>query len=397
MQTPALLKSIQSPFAALRAQLDGIAPGKDPIDLTIGAPKHPPPPWVAEKLNQAITSVGSYPTIQGTDELCSAILNWAIRRYPTLAGHLSAANYLPLNGSREGLFYASFIAKARRANIENPIILLPNPYYQVYSAAAEAAGATPYLLNTSKETSFLPDLSTLDPNILNRTIAFYLCSPSNPEGAVANKAYLKTTIELAKQYDFMLFSDECYSEIYDSAPPPSALEVAIETQGNIENVCAFNSLSKRSNVPGLRSGLILGDPTFMAAFRRFRNVAAPQIPGPIQHASAHLWADETHVSENRALYRKKFHLAETILNGAFSCQKPDAGFFLWLNFSKQGGGIAAVTTLWKECGVKLLPGSYLAQTDQNGHNPAEDYARLALVTSPEHTKAALERIINCLG
>ena len=391
------LQSIHSPFAALRRALNGIEPGKDPIDLTIGAPKHTPPPWVAAKLTEAIDTIGTYPAIQGTDALCRAILTWAENRYSPLKGRLTPEAYLPLNGSREGLFYAAFIAKARRPDIKHPLILLPNPYYQVYSAAAEAAGSTPQFLNTSSETGFLPNLEHLTPEILERTIAFYLCSPSNPEGAVASPAYLKAAIALARQYDFMLFSDECYSEIYDQTPPTSALEVAIESQSPLQNVCAFNSLSKRSNVPGLRSGFVLGDPKFMEDFRRFRNVAAPQIPGPVQHASAHLWADETHVRANRELYREKFQLAEDILGTAFSCQKPTAGFFLWLNFSKNGGGINAVTTLWKECGVKLLPGTFLARPDQHGQNPAADYARLALVSTPEQTKEALERIINCLG
>ncbi len=399
MQTS--FKDIQSPFAALRAQLKNIEPGQPEIDLTIGAPKHPPPPWIKQRLNESLDTIGSYPPIHGSNDLQNAILDWAQTRFKTLNGHLSNQNVLPLNGSREGLFYACFSAKARRPDLQNPIVLLPNPYYQVYSAAALASGAEPFYLNATDQSGFLPCLSNIDPQILERTIALYLCSPSNPEGAVASLNYFKTAIDLARTHNFMLFSDECYSEIYADEKPHSALEASLDTttstSNKFANVCVFNSLSKRSNVPGLRSGLILGDADFMSDFSNFRNVAAPQIPGPIQHVSAQLWRDETHVIENRNLYKEKFDLAEKILEKRFSMQKPSGGFFLWLNFSKFGGGIPAVTTLWKGCGVKLLPGAYLSRPDHQGKNPGENYARVALVGSKEQTREALMRIKSCLG
>lgn len=394
---PTTFKNIQSPFANLRTQLNNIAPGKSPIDLTIGAPKHPAPIWVKEKLNESIKTIQHYPSIYGTDNLREAIIKWAETRYENLKGHIDDQACLPLNGSREGLFYACFSAKARRPDIDKPVVLLPNPFYQVYSAAAIAAGTEPHLLNATKDNDFLPNLSNIDPAIQKRVIALYLCSPSNPEGAVATKSYLKSAVTLARQNDFMLFSDECYSEIYTTTPPPSALEAAISLTGTLSNVCSFNSLSKRSNVPGLRSGFILGDPTFMQDFAAFRNVAAPQIPGPIQHASTFLWRDEEHVIANRNLYQTKFDLAENILTGRFSMKKPAGGFFLWLNFSEFGGGIQAVTILWKDCGVKLLPGAYLSGSDEKGENPGKDYARLALVGSIEQTREALERIVSRLG
>ncbi len=394
MQT---FKDIQSPFAALRTQLDGITPGQSPLDCTIGAPKHPAPDWVKDKLNEAIGSLGAYPAIRGSNELRAAIINWAENRFETLQGQLTDDHCLPLNGSREGLFYACFSAKARRSDINKPVVLLPNPYYQVYSAAAIAAGAEPVFLNATEQTNFLPNLTSIDPEVLARTIALYLCTPSNPEGAVANQAYLQTAIKLARQHNFMLFSDECYSEIYTQEKPGSALEAALALSNDMTNVCAFNSLSKRSNVPGLRSGIILGDPAFMKDFANFRNVAAPQIPGPIQHASTHLWSDETHVIENRKQYQAKFELAEKVLKPHFSFKKPQGGFFLWLNFSKFGGGIDAVTTLWKGCGVKLLPGAYLARSDHHGINPGVQYARMALVANLDQTQEALERIKSCMG
>lgn len=388
---------IRSPFAALRTQLEGIAPGQPPIDLTIGAPRHTPPSWTSEKLTEAISSAGQYPPIHGSPDLQSAMKNWAEQRFTGLKGQLNEKNILPLNGSREGLFYAIFIAKSRRADIENPIVLMPNPYYQVYSAAALAAGATPWFLNAQAENGFLPNIDEIPADILARTIAFYICTPSNPEGAVATRPYLKNLISLAREYQFMLFSDECYSEIYRRDKPASALEVAAAETGSLANVCAFNSLSKRSNLPGIRSGLVIGEGEFITAFKNFRNVAGPQIPGPIQHLSAHLWKDEDHVEENRKLYNKKYDLVKKILSPSFAVKIPEGGFFLWLNFSEHGGGIDVTTTLWKGCGIKLLPGAYLSQPDHNGVNPGTDYARMALVASLEETEEALVRLKSVLG
>ena len=401
---------IQSPFASLRTQLKEISPhlksGEKPIDLTIGAPRHPAPSWVQEKLDEAIDTVGNYPPIQGSTELQNALLGWVVKRYPSLANHISNKNILPLNGSREGLFYAIFMAKSKRADITNPIVLIPNPYYQVYGAAAIAAGATPYFLDAVAENNFLPKIDDVPEEILERTIAFYHCSPSNPEGAIATDETLKKAIETARAYNFMFFSDECYSEIYRDEKPISALETGIkmemaqklqETTDPFANICVFNSLSKRSNVPGIRSGLIMGEQNFIQSFASFRNVAGPQIPGPIQHLSTHLWQDETHVSENRALYAEKLEMAEKMLKTRFFTQKPQAGFFLWLNLAEFGGGIQAASTLWKDVGLKLLPGAYLAQTNENGFNPGADYARMALVSSLEETEEAFERLLRVFG
>lgn len=399
---------IQSPFAALRAQLNGITPnlpnGSSPIDLTIGAPRHPAPKWVQEKLDEAIDTVGNYPPIHGSEELQKALLNWAEKRYPSLKNHLTNDHILPLNGSREGLFYAIFIAKSQRPDIKDPIVLIPNPYYQVYGAAALAAGASPYFLNALPENNFLPNLDTVPEEILDRTIAFYHCSPSNPEGAMASHETLKKAIKCAREHNFYFFSDECYSEIYRDKKPISALETGISLANGpsapedpFDKICTFNSLSKRSNVPGIRSGVVMGEQSFIQAFKNFRNVAGPQIPGPIQHLSAHLWQDETHVEENRELYAKKLKMAETMLQNRFFTQKPQAGFFLWLNLSDFGGGIQAVSTLWKDVGLKLLPGAYLAQTDENGVNPGANYARMALVSSLDETEEALKRLLRVFG
>lgn len=387
---------IQSPFALLRRQLKDIEPGDTPIDMTIGAPSHPAPSFVSKALVEQHDTLGKYPAITGSDELRTSITGWAYHHFERLAGHISEANCLPLNGSREGLFYAIFIAKARRSDIKDPLVLMPNPFYQVYGAAALAANATPVFLNATAENGFLPDLEKIDQETANRAIAFYLCSPSNPEGAVANLDYLAKAIRFAQSHNLMLFADECYSEIYRAAKPPSALEAALVLNGNLDNVAVFNSLSKRSNVPGLRSGCVIANQQFIEEFTQFRNVAGPQMPGPIQHVSARLWQDEAHVIGNRALYNKKFDLALSILNGRFSVEKPPGGFFLWLNMSEYGDGIAATTTLWKDCGVKLLPGAYLAQSDQSGENPGLKYVRAALVGSIEQTEEALTKIVRVL-
>lgn len=388
---------IRSPFAALRTQLDGIPPGQSPIDLTIGAPRHPAPAWVTEKLTEAMASAGSYPPIQGSAELRDAMHNWAEKRFPALKGKLSEHNFLPLNGSREGLFNAIFIARSRRPDIEHPVVFLPNPYYQVYGAAALAAGATPWPLNAVSENGFLPAIEDIPEELQLRCIAFYICSPSNPEGAVATPAFLKKLIDLARAHDFLLFSDECYSEIYRETPPPSAIAVAMAETGSLNNICSFNSLSKRSNLPGIRSGLVMADEAFITAFQNFRNVAGPQIPGPIQHLSSHLWQEESHVEANRRLYNEKFALIEKRLSPHIPLQIPEGGFFLWLNLRKFGGGIETVTTLWKGCGVKLLPGAYLSQPDHTGVNPGTDYARMALVSSLKETEEAVQRLISVLG
>ncbi len=403
---------IQSPFAALRAQLTSITPDQTyrdkPIDLTIGAPRHPAPNWVQEKLDEAIDTVGNYPPIQGSIGLQKALKHWAEKRYPTLKNNLSAENILPLNGSREGLFYAIFMAKSKRPDITKPIVLIPNPYYQVYGAAAIAAGATPYFLDALPENNFLPNIDDVPEEILSQTIAFYHCSPSNPEGAIATANGLEKAILAARTHNFMFFSDECYSEIYCDEKPLSALETAMEvgislanktprTEDPFANIAVFNSLSKRSNVPGIRSGLIMGEKNFISSFKTFRNVAGPQIPGPIQHLSTYLWQDEEHVRSNRDLYAQKLESAEKMLKTQFFTKKPQAGFFLWLNMSEFGGGIEAASTLWKDVGLKLLPGAYLAQTNENGFNPGANYARMALVSSLEETEEAFERLLRVFG
>jgi aspartate/methionine/tyrosine aminotransferase len=389
---------VASPFQKLARLLDGIEPGAAPLDLSLGEPKGIIPPFLGPILQEHLGEFGRYPPVRGIPSLRQAIADWLHRRYPALAGTIDAdARILPPNGSREGLFSAIFPALARKPRIERPAVLIPNPFYQAYGAAAAASGAEPIFLPSTAATDFLPDLDAIDERLLERVAALYLCSPSNPQGAVASTPYVARAIALARRHDFLLFADECYSEIYCDTPPPGALETAYAGTGSLANVVTFNSLSKRSGLPGLRSGFVAGDPEFLAAFFRFRNVACAQVPLPVQHVSAAAWADEAHVEQGRALYRANFELADEVLAGRYGYRRPAGAFFLWLNMRAYGGGEAAATTLWTGCGVKVLPGAYLSRAEPDGENPGKDYVRVALVHDADRTREALRRITTVLG
>ena len=390
-----ILSAIQSPFQRLRDLIGDDKPAASPIDMTIGEPRHGVPPFAADIIAEHWQSFGKYPPIAGIPELKAAIADWLVRRYGIEPALLDMErNLLPLCGTREGLVSALTIAAALKGE-SRAAVLMPNPFYQAYYAAALTAGCEPVLLSATAETGFLPNLAALDPKLLDRTAAFYIASPANPQGAVASAAYIEDLIGLARKHSFFLFSDECYSEIYQKAPPCGALEIAART-GTFDRVLIFNSLSKRSSAPGLRSGFIAGDGAFLQNYAQYRNVAAPQVPVPIQYASAALWADEEHVARSRALYREKVSLATETLGGLRGYCEPAGGFFLWLDLADFGGGECAAKTIWKGYGVKILPGSYLAQPDASGVNPAKDYARLALVDGLDATREALARIASSL-
>jgi len=389
---------VRSPFQRLTLLLEGLAPGAVPIDLSLGEPKAFLPPFLGPTLQEHLSEFGRYPPIKGIPALRQAIADWIGRRYPTLAGQVDPERHvLPLNGSREGLFSAIFPALARKPRVASPAVLIPNPFYQAYAAAAAASGAEPIFLPSTAATGFLAELEAIDEALLERSVALYLCSPSNPQGAVASPAHLARAIALARRFDFLLFADECYSEIYSDTPPPGALETAYAKAQSFANVVVFQSLSKRSGLPGLRSGFVAGDPDFIASFGRFRNVACPQVPLPVQHVSIKAWGDEEHVEKGRALYRENFDLADAILAGRYGYRRPGGSFFLWLNMAVFGGGEVAATTLWKGCGVRVLPGAYLAQAEPDGTNPGKDYIRVALVHDRDTTREALTRIVGTLG
>ena len=364
-------------------------PGASPIDMTIGEPRHGVPPIAAQLIADHWRSFSKYPPIGGVPELRRAIAGWLTRRYGLDVD--ADKHILPLCGTREGLVSALTIAAALKG-LSRPAVPMPNPFYQAYYAGALTNGCEPVLLPAVAATGFLPDLDALDPRLLDRTAAFYLATPANPQGAVASAAYLEKLIRLARRHGFYLFSDECYSEIYSGTPPPGALEIAARMGGGFERVLAFNSLSKRSNAPGLRSGFIAGDGAFLKDYLQYRNVASPQVPVPIQHASAALWSDEEHVAQSRMLYREKFAAASQKLGAMPGYYEPAGGFFLWLDLSNFGGGVESAKTIWKGCGVKILPGAYLAHPDAGGDNPARAYARLALVDPLDVTREALERL-----
>lgn len=392
--------AVLSPFTQLRRLL-GMTPAghTEPIDLTIGEPHEAMPSFVVGKLLEAASSYANYPPIRGTAELCNAISAWSERRYGNAAALDPEREVLPLNGSREGLFLAALPAAGRKQVRGKPAVLMCNPYYSAYTGGALAVDAEPIYLNATEATGHLPDLEALaaDTALLERTLALYLCSPANPQGAVASTAYIARALQLARDYDFMLFFDECYSEIYTGEAPTGALQVAAATPERFTNLVVFNSLSKRSNLPGLRSGFCAGDQRFIGTFAELRNMVAPQVPGPTQHASAAVWADEVHVDMNRAAYRAKFDVCDRVLGSAYGYRRPAGGFFLWLDVSKFGGAGEATVTLWQRAGVKVLPGAFLAQAGRDGTNPGANYLRLALVRDPATVGEALERLVVVLA
>lgn len=395
---------VLSPFTQLRRLLGSTPSGHaKPIELTIGEPREPMPQFVVEKLNEASALLGKYPPIRGSDELKASVSTWLSKRYALPGGVDPASEILALNGSREGLFYACMPAVGRKQVATRiggrPAILMCNPYYSAYLGGALGVGAEPVFLNATKDTGFLPDLDEIarDAELMARTAALFICSPANPQGAVASRAYILKALTLARAHDFMLLFDECYSEIYTQAAPTGALEVAAATPERFRNLVVFNSLSKRSNLPGMRSGFCAGDAAFIESFAEIRNMCAPQVPGPVQHASAAAWGDEAHVEKARDAYRAKFAIADKLLTGRLGYVRPAGGFCLWLDVSQFGNDKEATVTLWKDKGVKVIPGSFLAQAGRDGTNPGANYVRLALVQDPETIREALERLIEVLA
>ncbi len=388
--------AVISPFTRTRRLLDGVAPGHaKPIDLTIGDPREAMPAFIADRLREANASLGTYPKIRGTDELRNAIAAWIGRRYGVAGAIDATCEVLPVSGSREALFFAAIPAAGRKRVSGRPAIFIVNPFYQAYLGATLASNCEPVFLNATSATGHLPDLDALerDSGLLARTVAFYVCSPANPQGAVADAAYIRRALALARRHDFMLFFDECYSEIYTRDAPIGALPVALETPERFTNLVIFNSLSKRSNLPGMRSGFMAGDGVFLETLAEIRNMVAPTMPGPIQHASAAAWSDEAHVVAIRAAYRAKFDICDELLKGRFGYTRPAGGFFLWLDMSHLGDAEKAALTIWQAAGVRVIPGAYLAERDRAGVNPGHSYVRVALVDDAATIREALERLV----
>ncbi|MDO6480494.1 aminotransferase class I/II-fold pyridoxal phosphate-dependent enzyme [Shimia thalassica] len=376
-------------FPRLRALLDHHQPGGDVVHMTIGEPKHAFPAWVTDVVSEHSYGFNKYPPNDGAPELLEAISGWLGRRYGV---DIQPDRLMALNGTREGLYNAAMALCPETKNGEKPVVLTPNPFYQVYAVAAIAVGAEPVFVNAVKENGFLPDYSALDEDVLKRTAIAYICSPANPQGAVASRAYWKTLLGLAEKYDFRVFADECYSEIYRSTPPVGALEVAAEMGIDPERVLVFHSLSKRSNLPGLRSGFVAGGPECMRRIRQLRAYSGAPLPLPLQMAAAKVWADETHVEENRRLYAEKFAIADEVLGNVPGYSSPEGGFFLWLPVED---GEAAALKLWQETGVRVLPGAYLSRDTDTG-NPGKNYIRVALVAPKTEVRSALLTLRDCL-
>ncbi|SHL36939.1 Aspartate/methionine/tyrosine aminotransferase [Roseovarius litoreus] len=377
-------------FPRLRSLLDAHAPGGEVLHMTIGEPTHPFPDWVGDVVAEHAHEFGRYPANEGTIELRQAICDWTQRRYGVTLE--PERHVMALNGTREGLYNAMMALCPEEKAGGRPVVLLPNPFYQVYMVAALSVGAEPVLLPATPETGHLPDFAAVPEAVLERTAVVYLCSPSNPQGAVASASYWRDLIGLAERHDFQVFADECYSEIYRGTPPAGALDVAHAMGADPERVAIFHSLSKRSNLPGLRSGFVAAGPQSMARIKQLRNYAGAPLPLPLQRVAERVWADEAHVEDNRRLYAEKYALADSILGDVPGYVSPEAGFFLWLPVED---GEAAALKLWQETGVRVLPGAYLSR-EVAGHNPGQGFIRVALVAPKDEMARGLGALRDCL-
>jgi N-succinyldiaminopimelate aminotransferase len=397
MLNPRLETLSDYPFRRLATLLAPIAPpsGRIPVDLALGQPMHPIPPLMIETLRANEHLWGRYPPVNGTPAFREAAAAWLTRRYHLPAGILDPDRHLlPVAGTKEALFMIAQAVMPERKAGQRPAVLLPNPFYNVYLGGALMAGAEPVLLSVTAETSYLPRLDQLSGELLERTAAFYLCSPANPQGAAADLDYLKRLIELARVHRFLLIVDECYAEIYTETPPPGALEAAIALDGRLDSLLVCHSLSKRSSAAGLRSGFVAGDPEVLAGFVRLRSYAAAVQPLPVLAAATALWQDEEHVIANRELYREKFDLTDDRLGRRFGYYRPDGGFFLWLEV---GDGEAAARRLWAEAAIKVLPGGYIGRPDPGGDNPGDSAIRVALVHDLATVDGALTDLVATLS
>jgi N-succinyldiaminopimelate aminotransferase len=381
------------PFERLRALLAGATPPARlrHIPLSIGEPRHAPPAFVLEALAGALDTLGSYPQAIGLPELRATIARWLERRFALPAAAVDPETMvLPVNGTREGLF--AFAQAVVDAGCPSPAVLMPNPFYQIYEGAALLAGAEPVYLDCDAASAYLPDLEAVPAATWARCQLLYLCSPGNPSGAVMPIDYLRRALELAQRHGFVIAADECYSEIYaeESRPPPGLLQAAYAA-GNtaFERCVAFHSLSKRSSLPGLRSGFVAGDARILAAFRLYRTYHGCAVPVHTQLASIAAWRDEAHVVENRRLYREKFAAVVPLLRAAFEVDAPQGAFYLW---PKVGDDERFARGLFERQHVTVLPGSYLSRATPAG-DPGRGRVRISLVASLEDCLEAARRIV----
>ena len=383
------------PFEKIRQLFNDLEPpvDKSPIALAIGEPRHPSPAFVLEKIAAELDRLANYPTTAGLPELRESIAAWLQRRFDLSAldgGH----QVLPVNGTREALFA---FAQAVVTPGPNALVMSPNPFYQIYEGAALLAGATPYFINCTAQSGFLPDFTAISEQQWQQCQLLYLCSPGNPTGAVIPLSQLQDLIRLAREYDFVIASDECYSEIYfdEGAPPPGLLQAcAAMGDSDYRNCVVFHSLSKRSNLPGLRSGFVAGDASVLREFLQYRTYHGCAMPIHHQLGSIVAWDDEEHVVANRQLYRDKFAAVLAELEGHLPVSTPDAGFYLWP--TTPVGDTEFARQLYAGEHVTVLPGRFLAR-EADGINPGENRVRLALVAEPEQCVEAAQRIVHRLG
>ena len=368
------------------------------INLSIGEPRHATPSFITETLITHLHGLSNYPTTRGSSALREAITGWLMRRFNLTPSSLDPERHvLPVNGTREALFaFAQCIVAAGIDTGTHPVVLMPNPFYQIYEGAALIAGAEPWFLNTTADHGFLPDFDAVPSDVWARCQLLYICSPGNPTGAVMDITTLQKLIQLADQYDFIIASDECYSEIYldENAPPPGLLEAAAHLGRHDYRRCiVFHSLSKRSNVPGMRSGFVAGDAQIMGKFHLYRTYHGSAMPPPTQAASTVAWNDEHHVQHNRALYKQKFDAVLDVLQPVMDVQRPAASFYLWPRTPISD--IAFARQLYAQYNLTVLPGSFLSRT-AHGVNPGENYIRIALVEPLQECVEAAYRIKECI-
>ena len=382
------------PFTRLNALLQDIPPGGPLAQLAVGEPQQPPPDFVADIIQRHAADWSRYPLAQGTPEFRRAVADWLAWRYRLPVGLIDPDRHVtPVAGTREALFMTALSAVPEAGGGARPVVLMPNPFYHVYAGAAAVAGAEPVFLPATRENGFLPDIDAVPPALLARTALVYVCSPANPQGAVAPLDYLARWIELGRRHGFVVAFDECYAEIYDRAPPPGALEACVALGGGLGRILVFHSLSKRSGGPGLRSGFLAGDEALIRRNQQLVNYGGVAVPYPILAASTALWRDEAHVEAGRGRYRANFDHAEARLGNRFAWRRPAGGFFLWLDV---GDGEAAAKRLWARAGLRVLPGAYMARPDADGANPGAPYIRVALVQEPAATAATLDRLLDAL-
>lgn len=388
---PDLQKLQPYPFEKLASLKAGKQPDVEGhIALSIGEPKHEAPGFVLASISNNLNEINRYPLTKGNLELRSTIANWLTRRFTLSATLVDPEQHiLPVTGTREALFSFAQCFIDRNADA---LMLMPNPFYQIYEGAALLSGATPYFYNTVKENNYLPDFDSIDEATWKQCQIIYICTPGNPTGSVLSKQQLINLIKLSQKHDFIIASDECYSEIYfDENNPPSGLLEAAEECGNTDfsNCMVFHSLSKRSNLPGMRSGFVAGDAKLIKAYLLYRTYHGCAMPPVHQAASIEAWSDESHVKQNRALYTKKFEAVIDILNPVIKLSLPDAAFYLWLNTPIDDETFAR--DLFSQQNVTVLPGSYLSR-ESDGINPGKNHVRLALVASFDECITAAERI-----